>query len=750
MSRKIFVLSWLMPVLWVFSVGAEGPNDPSLLTLERIISRNDFHADGFGPARWLKDGSGYTTLESAEQGGRDLVKYDPATGRREILVAADRLKPDGKDQPLSINDYAWSDDGGSLLIFTNTRRVWRLNTRGDYWAFHLKSGRLQKIGGDVPEASLLFAKFSPDGGRVGYVRENNIYVQDLADGKIVPLTTNGSPTRINGTFDWVYEEEFFLRDGFRWSPDGQSIAYWQLDTTGMSDYVLVNTTEQLYPRLTTIRYPKVGQTNPSCRVGVVASSGGPTRWMDVPGDPRNNYIPRMEWASGSTDLVIQHLNRLQNRDEVMLADVKTGQVRTVLDERDPTWVEVVDDLNWVEAGRRFTWMSERDGWRHLYLVSREGGEPKLVTAGEYDVVDLVRADAGTNEVDFIASPDDPKARYLFRGALDGSTPPKRLTPLDQRGTHSYQVSPDGRWAFHTYSSIERPSVIELVGLPDHKVVRTFVDNKALLAKLDVLKGRPSEFFRVAVEDGTELDGWVVKPPDFDPSRRYPLLIHVYGEPAGQTVLDRWGGTNELWHRMLAQHGFVVASIDNRGTPSPRGRAWRKSIYRQIGILASKDQAEALRALEKRWPFIDPKRVGVWGWSGGGSMSLNAIFRYPDLYQTAVAVAFISDQKLYDTIYQERYMGLPDGNPDGYRDGSPITFAGGLKGNLLIIHGTGDDNCHYQSCERLVDRLVALNKPFSMLAYPNRTHSISEGANTSRHLYESMTRFLEQNLRPGSP
>ena len=358
-------------------------------------------------------------------------------------------------------------------------------------------------------------------------------------------------------------------------------------------------------------------------------------------------------------------------------------------------------------------------------------------------------DASTNQVDFIASPDDPKARYLFRATLDGSTPARRLTPADQRGTHGYQISPDGKCAIHTFSNIETPPVIELVSLPDHKVARTFVSNETARTKVAALKVGKPEFFRVPVADGTELDGWVIKPPQFDPSKKYPLLIHVYGEPAGQTVLDRWGGRNELWHSMMAQRGFVVVSMDNRGTPAPRGRAWRKSIYRQIGILASRDQAEALKELEKRWSFIDPTRVGIWGWSGGGSMSLNAIFRYPDLYQTAVAIAFISDQKLYDTIYQERYMGLPEGNPDGFRDGSPITYADRLKGNLMIIHGTGDDNCHYQSCERLINRLVALNKPFSMLAYPNRTHSISEGQGTSRHLYESMTRYLVEHLKPGS-
>ena len=727
---------------------AQAP-DPSRLTIERIITSDDFGTEGFGPARWLEDGSGYTTLENAEGGkGREIVKYDPETGNRSVIVAASTLIPSGAKNPLGIDDYSWSKDGKSLLIFTNTRRVWRLNTRGDYWVLDVASGKLQKLGGDAPESSLMFAKFSPDATCVGFVRDQNIYVQDLVSEKIIPLTTDGSPIKINGTFDWVYEEEFSLRDGFRWSPDGNSIAYWQMDASGMEDFFLINTTESLYPKLTPIRYPKVGQTNPASRVGVVSAKGGETLWMKVPGDPRNNYIARMDWAANSEELVLQHLNRLQNTDEVMLANAKTGDVRAVLTEKDAAWVDVVDDLHWFEGGKSFTWISEKDGWRHLSLVPRNGGESKLITPGDYDVIDVLRIDEHANQLDFIASPEDPKSRYLFRAPLDGSAKPTRLSPIDKPGTHSYQISPDGRWAFHTYSTFTTPPVIELVSLPDHKVVRTFADNSELVAKLEMLKPTPTEFFRVDIGEGVELDGWCIKPPDFDASKRYPLLIHVYGEPAGNTVLDQWGGRNTLWHRMLAQKGYIVVSMDNRGTPAPRGRGWRKSIYGQIGILASQDQAAALRALEAKWPFIDASRVGIWGWSGGGSMSLNAIFRHPDLYHTAVAVAFISDQTLYDTVYQERYMGLPSGNPMGYRDGSPITFANQLKGNLLLIHGTGDDNCHYQRCERLVNALIASNKTFSMMAYPNRTHSISEGPNTSRHLYETMTRFIETNLSPG--
>ncbi|HWE36102.1 MAG TPA: S9 family peptidase [Isosphaeraceae bacterium] len=738
-------------VLFVFSWAAAlraQEADRSTLTLDRVLG-GEFAPEGFGPARWREKGDAYTTLEHAEGGkGRELVRFETATGRREVLVGAEKLVPVGADRPLEIEDYAWSDDGAKLLIFTNSRRVWRLHTRGDFWVLDLNDGGLRKLGGDAPEATLMFAKFAPDGRRVAFVRANDLYVED-PDGHVTRLTRDGSPSRSNGTFDWVYEEEFSLRDGFRWSPDGKSIAYWQVDDAGVKEYVLVNTTEDMYPKLTSVPYPKVGQVNPSCRVGVVSADGGETRWMEVPGDPRDHYIARVEWAANSDELVLQHLNRLQNTDEVMLADARSGKVRTVLAEHDDAWVDVTDELHWLDGGRRFTWPSERDGWRRLYDAPRDGGKgPRAITPPDCDVIDVLRVDDRDGVVDYIAAPDDPTRRYLFRAPLDGSSAPRRLTPADRPGTHSYQISPDGRWAFHTYSSFDRPPIVELVSLPDHAVVRTLASNAKAIENLAALTPCATEFFRVDIGAGVVLDGWCIKPPGFDPSKKYPVLVHVYGEPAMQVVVDQWDGHAALWHRMLAQRGYVVLCVDNRGTPSPRGRAWRKSVYRQIGTLAARDQAEALRALEARWPWIDRDRVGVWGWSGGGSMSLNAIFRYPGLYRTAIAVAAVPDQRLYDTIYQERYMGLPADNPDGYREGSPITHAGNLRGNLLVIHGTGDDNCHYQGCERLIDALVAAGKPFTMMAYPNRTHSISEGPGTTRHLFALMTRYLEQNLPPG--
>jgi len=729
------------------SAAAQDANDRSLLTVERIFDSNEFEGESRGPFRWLDDSSAYTALEDSPEtkGGKDIVQYDPSTGAREVLVPARRLVPDGQSSPLTISDHCWSKDRRKLLIFTNTRRVWRTNSRGDYWVLHLDDGTLKKLGGDAKPSTLMFAKFSPDGRYVAYLRDRNIYVQNLRTLRVRRLTHDRSETIVNGTGDWVYEEEFGLRDGFQWSPDGRYIAYWQFNTSGVPSYCLVNNTDSLYPDITTFPYPKAGQKNSACRVGVVSASGGSTRWLRPSDDPRNHYIPRMGWTADSRSVILQQLNRLQNTSDIIMAGARTGAGRTVLRETDDAWVEVCDSLTWLDDGKSFTWLSERDGWQHLYRVSRADGQVTLLTPGPSDVIRLERIDEKGGWAYYMASPDNPTQRHLYRVSLDGSGRAERITPQDQPGTHSYHISPDCTWAIHTYSSFDVPPVVELVSLPDHRGVHALSDNSELRNKLAVLKRCPTEFFRIDIGDGVLLDAWCMKPPDFDPARRYPLLFHVYGEPAGQTVLDRWGGENYLWHLMLAQRGCIVVSVDNRGTPAPRGRPWRKCIYRQVGILASADQAAAARAIIVRQPYIDPNRVGVWGWSGGGSMTLNAIFRYPDLYRTAIAIAFISDQRFYDTIYQERYMGLPDDNADGYKNGSPITFAHQLKGNLLLIHGTGDDNCHYQNCEVLIDELIKHKKQFSMMSYPNRTHSIREGENTRLHLYEFMTCYLEENL-----
>ena len=745
--KRFFIFLLLLCILFACVSKTEQERDLSLLTLDRIYSSNEFRAERFGPARWLEDKSAYTTLERSKstREARDIVMYDAETGKREILVPANRLVPKGEKKPLSLSNYIWSSDGKKLLVFTNTKRVWRQNTRGDYWVLDLSDWNLHKLGGDAEPSTLMFAKFSPDGNRVGYVIKHNIYVEDLRDHRIIQLTEDGSETIINGTFDWVYEEEFGLRDGWRWSPDGKWIAYWQLDAEGIKTFYLINNTDSLYPELTPLQYPKVGETNSSSQIGVVSIEGGETRWFELEGDPRNHYIARMNWAANSDEILFQRLNRFQNTIWLMKGDIRNGKVETILTERDKTWVNVVNDLHWLDDGKSFTWMSERDGWTHIYLVSRDGEKVRCLTPGEYDLVNLQSIDEEGGWVYFIASPDNPTQRYLYRVPLDGSGRAERITPLEQGGTHSYRISTDSRWAFHTSSTFDEPSVTELVHLPDHELMRTLAENSELRKKVHVLKRMPVEFFRVHIGKGVELDGWCMKPHDFDPKKSYPVLFYVYGEPAGSTVVDRWGGNRYLWHLMLTQQGYVVMSIDNRGTRMPRGREWRKCIYRQIGILASADQAAALQAIAKRWSWVDSNRIGIWGWSGGGSMSLNAIFRYPDLYKMAMAIAFVSNQRYYDTIYQERYMGLPEDNKKGFKNGSPITFAHQLEGNLLLIHGTGDDNVHYQNFEALVNELIKHNKHFTMMSYPNRSHGIYEGENTTRHLYELLTKYLNENL-----
>jgi dipeptidyl-peptidase 4 len=719
-------------------------------TLDQIFNSKQFDTKKFGPARWMDGGSAYTTVEpsnaDAKDGAKDIVRYDTASGKREVLVSSAKLTPPGESKPLAIDDYAWSKDGKRLLVFTNTRKVWRRNTRGDYWVLDQERGTLHKLGGTAPTSTLMFAKFSPDGSRVSYVRENNIYVEDLTTGDIRQITSRSSEAIINGTSDWVYEEEFNVRDGFRWSPDGRSIAYWQFDTSGVQEFTLVNYTEGLYPALTRFPYPKVGTANSAVRIGIVSASGGDTRWM-VPADSRDNYIARMEWASNPNELVLEQLNRLQNTNDLLLANAQTGQVRRVFRDQDDAWVDVMEDIRSTEDGQQFLWLSERDGWRHVYAVARQDGSARLVTQEPADVLDMLEADPKGEWVYYIASPNNPTERYLYRARLDGTGTAERLTPANESGTHDYTLSPDGQWAFHTYSTFDRPPVTELVKLPGHAVVRVLEQNADLRSKAAPLI-EPAEFFHVDGGDGATLDGWMIKPHGFDASKKYPVLVYVYGEPADVTVTNAWHGERSLFHRAIANDGYVVISIDNRGTPAPKGRAWRKIIYGSVGVLSSQEQAAALRNLLATRPYLDRDRVAVWGWSGGGSNTLNLMFRSPDLYKVGVAVAPVPDQRYYDTIYQERYMGLPKQNPEGYRSGSPINFAEGLRGKLLLVHGSGDDNCHMQGSQLLINRLINLGKPFDFMEYPNRTHAISEGDGTSFHIYSLIARYIEEHLPAG--
>jgi len=710
--------------------------------------------------KWNKEGNSYYKVK---EGG--IVRVDLPDSRETAVISADALRPVGHGRPLNIRDFSFSADGRKLLIYTNTRRVWRYDTRGDYWVLDIGKRQLIQVGRERPASSLLFAKLSPDGSKVAYSSQHNLWVEDLATGVTHCLTsTEGTPKLINGTFDWAYEEELDCRDGFRWSPDGLHLAYWQIDANKIKDYLMINTTDSTYPFVVPVEYPVAGEAPSPYKIGVVDVATGINKWMDIPGDARQSYLPRMEWAANSTELILQQLNRKQNESKLFVSDVSTGRTTEIYDERDSAYIDckdvwqdgVIAGWDWIAGGKEFLWVSEKDGWRHVYRISRDGKRETLVTRGNYDVMGISRVDEKGGWLYFSASPANATQRYLYRTKLDGKGGPERLTPASEPGTHQYDVSPDGRFALHTYSSANVEEQQEMVSLPGHTPVARAVaggpgggkESPAPGGGAGSGMGKKVEFFKIKTGDGIEMDGWMVKPVPFDPAKKYPVVFYVYGEPADQTVRDEYGvGSNMLYTGDMAADGYIYLSVDNRGTPAPKGRGWRKSIYRQIGRINIRDQAMAAKEILK-WPFVDSSRVAVWGWSGGGSSTLNLLFQYPDIYKTGIAVAAVGNQLSYDNIYQERYMGLPEENREDFVAGSPIAYAKNLKGNLLYIHGTGDDNVHYQNAERLLNALIAAGKVFQFMAYPNRSHGIYEGDGTRQHLAATYTEFLRRNCPGG--
>jgi dipeptidyl-peptidase-4 len=706
---------------------------------------------------WAKDGFQYYKVQSGE-----IVVLDARdANKKTVLLSKEQITPQGQ-KPINVRNFYLADDGQKVLLYTNSKKVWRYNTRGDYWVYDLATKKLTKLGINLPESSLMFAKFSPDGSKVGYVSGHNIYVETLANGSIKQLTTDGTTKLINGTFDWAYEEEFFCRDGFRWSPDSKQIAYWQIDASKTKNYLMLNTTDSIYPYIKPVEYPVAGEPPSPYKIGVIGAAGGTTKWMDIPTDPvLQSYVPRMEWAANSSQLIIQHLNRAQNQTDVMMCEVATGKSTSVYQEKDAAWIDILPEWeehyyyggwDWFKKGAEFLWASEKDGWRHLYRISRDGKKETLITKGNYDVMQINAIDEKSGYIYFSASPDNATQKYLYRTKLDGSGKAERLTPANQAGTHEYDLSPNGKAATHTFSNYYTERVNETVSLPNHK---TFSGDEKVAKALSgsAVEKRESnvEFLKVKTEDGVEMDGWMVKPDNFDQTKKYPVVLYVYGEPWGQNVKDEYGSSfNFLYKGDMAKDGYIYVSIDNRGTPVPKGREWRKSIYKGIGTVNIRDLAMGTKELLKR-PYMDTSRVAVWGWSGGGSSTLNLMFQYPEIFKTGIAIAAVGNQLSYDNIYQERYTGVPvdEAGRAAFLKGSPITYAKNLRGNLLYIHGTGDDNVHYQNAELLINELIKYNRQFQLMSYPNRTHSISEGPGTGTHLSTLYTNYLKEHCPPGA-
>ena len=714
-----------------------------------------FSITSFGQFRakeinWTPDGTAYLKLKDG-----NIVKTDVKTNTESVIVKKEQLIPNGAENPLIFNIYSFSPDYKTLLIFTNTAKVWRYHTRGDYWILDITSNQLTQLGKGLPSQSLMFAKISPDGKSAAYVSEHNLYMEDISSHKITQLTSDGTRKLINGTFDWVYEEELGCRDGFRWSPDSKMIAFWQVDATKIRDYYMLNTTDSVYSRVIPVEYPKVGQPPSPVRIGVITVSNENIKWMDIPGDPQEHYLPRMEWANNSDELVVQQLNRKQNESKLFYCNVNTGNAANFYTEDDKAWIDIKSVWNeddpmgweWLNNGKDFLWVSEKDGWRHIFLVSRDGKKETLITKGDYDIANIKCIDDKNNYVYFMASPNNATQLYLYRVKMDGKGKLELLSPSNMVGTHDYNISPYAKYAMHSFSNFKIFPAREWISLPDGKPLN---EEKSIARNMKVNENTHVEYFKVTTEDNITLDGWMVKPDNFDSTKKYPVVFYVYSEPAASTVEDRYGAQfNFLYNGDISKDGYILVSLDNRGTPSLRGAAWRKSIYGQIGRLNIHDQAMGAKKLLSGKTYFDTSRTAVWGWSGGGSATLNLMFQYPEIYKTGISISAVDNLLFYDNIYEERYMGLPQENMDNYVTGSPIYYAKNLKGNLLFIHGTGDDNVQYDNAEAMLNELIKYDKTFQFMPYPNRTHSISEGEGTRKHLSALYTDFLRKNCPPGA-
>ncbi|OLC06716.1 MAG: hypothetical protein AUH42_05080 [Gemmatimonadetes bacterium 13_1_40CM_70_11] len=687
------------------------------LTVHSIFGSRDFASDLI-ETQWLRDGRAYSTLESDSTDEINLYRVDAVSGARTVLVRGADLVPPGARGPIDVDAYQFSRDGTKLLVYTNSARVWRQKTKGTYYVWDFAGKRLVPVSRNP--GYQMFAKFSPDGRQVAFVRDNNIFVTDLASGAETALTTDGGDNVINGTSDWVYEEELDLRDAFRWSPDGQRVAFWRLDQTAVRPYYLVDP-DQLYPTLVPVHYPKAGTPNSDVRVGVVELATKRTSWVDLGAD-RDIYVAAMDFADSPTEIWLTRLNRAQNRLDGLLSDV---------------WVDAHQPV-WFDGGKQFLFTSERDGYAHLYLYTRTGALVRRVTPGDWDVLEVRGVDETSRAVYVTGAIDGPLSRPLLRVGLDG----KAVTRVSREpGAHNTEFDPTRRFYIDVYSHAGAPA-LERLHSADGALIRTIADNAVLVGKVAALGLKAPEFVKLRTPDGVELNALMIKPRDFDPGKRYPLLMYVYGGPGSQTVLDTWGGLPYLWYQMLAQEGYLVASVDNRGTGA-RGARFRKLTYLQLGHFESADQITAARYFGSL-PYVDASRIGIWGWSYGGYMASRTMFLGGGVFRAAMAVAPVTDWRFYDTIYTERYMRTPAENPQGYDEGSALAYADSLKGRFLVVHGTADDNVHFQNTLRLVQKLELANKQFDMRIYPNKTHSIS-GGNTSENLFGLLTDWLKRNL-----
>ncbi len=702
------------------------------LTLDDIFISNKFITENVDNIRWKPDGSAFAfTKNNSSTLLNDIYLFDLNTLEERLFLSAEKLVYN--NEQINMSSYEWTDDGNYLLIRGPEKRIWRHSRMSPVYLFNIESGKIRAIANEHP--GLKNVKLSPDGNLAGYVKEHNLFIVELSTGKETQLTYDGNENILNGEFDWVYEEEFSISDGWQWSRDGKKIAFWKFDQSRVKEFYLIDEMPP-YNKVMPLKYPKVGEQNAIVKIGIIDLQSFETKWMDT-GLNDDIYLPRIYWTNTSNELSIIRLNRLQNQLDFILADTESGKTKIILSESDTCWVDVEEKhAIFPEKENEFLWVSERSGFRHIYLYDYSGKLVKQVTLGDWEVTSLEGYSESDQLVYFYGKKDSETEQHIYRIKSDG-TELEKIT--GEPGWNKANFSPGYKFFIHTYNNLTTPLKIYL-RKTDGELVKTLKENNLVVLNEYDLSFPELGTFKTS--DSVRLNYMITKPKNFNPDKKYPVLVFGYGGPGSQRAVDQWYGNRQLYHMMMAQSGFIVFTVDNRGTGG-RGKSFKNLMYRDLSKWPVIDHIEAAKYLATL-PYVDSNRMGVWGWSGGGTLTLWLLTRAYDYFKAGVSVAPNTEFLNYDGIWSERYMRLPEDNADGYIQASPQTFAHQLGGKLLLVHGTQDDNVHYQHSLQMAKKLQDAGKQFELMLYPNKHHSI-RGAETQKHLYEMMTNFFLRTL-----
>ena len=726
MRLVVLFLTGALSLSVVQMVDAQGGEK---IELEDIWKSGKLNAKRIPGFRFMNDGVHYT-----RKVGNAVVQYSIITGDvTDTLFVAGQVEADGFNG--NFNSYAFSDDESRMLLKSESESIYRRSTKAYFFVYDRKSKEMMAV---RPGDKVMHCTFSPDGERIAYVYDNNLFVKSLGESDASQVTFDGKYNYvINGSADWVYEEEFGFTQAFQWSPDSRRVAFMRFDESGVKEFPMEYFNGGMYPELVTFKYPKVDERNSTVTVHVHDLMTGSTVRVDRSSDP-DGYIPRIKWTADPEVLCVFHMNRHQNHLELLLADATTGETSTLLEEQNKYYIEITDDLTFLKDGEHFIWTSEGGGFNHIYLYDMNGQLVRQITEGNYDVISFYGVDEERDRIFYQAAKESPMNRNVYMAEISGDDF-EGLTA--DNGVSSAQFSPGFNYYVTTSSTINSAPVYTVMRMGNEKV-RVIEDNAGIADQQEIYGVSPKEFFNFTTEDGVDLNGWMLKPADFDENKKYPVFMYLYGGPGSQQVINSWRGANYWWFQMLAQQGYIVACVDNRGTGG-RGEEFRKMTYQQLGKYETIDQINAAKYLGSL-PYTDASRIGIFGWSYGGYMSSLCLLKGNDVFKSAIAVAPVTNWKWYDSIYTERYMRGYAENTAGYDDNSPINFVDRLKGDYLLVHGIADDNVHWQHTVEMANALIDANKQFDTYFYPNRNHGIS-GGNARLHLYTKMTNFIHRSL-----